>query len=116
MKHTRTHFAASAEIAFTQTDLKVLVDCASSHYDGRCRQQVLVGGMIYALMNAFSLASMAGSTSNEVVKLLTTSELDLICKVLENRTAHQLAAYLHDELAGVLSFLNRCYSQTPAYP
>jgi hypothetical protein len=73
--------------------------------------------LVYALCNSFSLGEAAGlEVPSEVTHRYTTAELDLLCKILENRMAHSLAAYLHDELAGVLSFLNRCFASTPAYP
>lgn len=117
MKHTRSIFKADAVVQFTQQDLKVLMDCAVSHYDPLCRRQVEHGGLVYQLGNAFSAEQMASGVMPAAVEMrYETADLDLLCKILEFRQANELAAYLHDELAGVLSFVNRCFSTTPVYP
>jgi len=117
MKHTRTIFKADAIVRFTQQDLKVLLLCAASHYDGLCRQQAESGGLVYRLANTFSAEQAAsGAVPNGVELCYESADLDLLCKILENRQAHELAAYLHDELCGVLQFLNRCFATTQTYP
>jgi hypothetical protein len=89
-----------------------MVICAESHYDATCQKQAEPGGIIYGFANGRLLQAEPGST---ITVRCTTSDLDLLCKVLENSSASQYAAYLHDELAGILNFLNRCYATTPAY-
>jgi len=112
MRHAQTIFVAQAMVELTPEELDIMVVCAESHYDATCRKQAESGGIIYGFVQARLLQARPDST---IMVRCTTSDLDLLCKVLENFSASQFAAYLHDELARILHFLNQCYATTPAY-
>ena len=74
-------YSVSTKVQFTEPEISALMKASHSHYDFQCRRQCEKGGIIYGLRNRLERdGAWAEPRANCV---MTTTELDLLCKVVE---------------------------------
>jgi hypothetical protein len=89
MKQAGFSYSVSAEVLFTPEEVKNMMKCSSEHYDHLCKEAGVVGGCVYGLNNRFVVFPDEDGEENRVPALLTHSEVDLLCKILEGHSADQ---------------------------
>lgn len=79
MEFKKTVYVAEALILFTDADIELLSMAADRHYDGKCRETVKRGGVLYGLRNAL--------IDGRVDTILKAGEVDILAKICENNPA-----------------------------
>lgn len=88
MRLELVRFTPRARVVFTEEEIKTLLRCSESHYDGVCKAAGREGGFLYGMMNRFALREAAKRDSanadqSEATHDLEWREIDTLLKILE---------------------------------
>ena len=112
MEVTGFVYKALAVVRFTPEEIAVMVRCSKCHYDGKCKDLSVQGGLLYGWTNLLAWRTEKGS-HDPLEEVLDFSRLDTLCKVVEfpPPDVEQIGRELHKKIYDVLTSLNAEYTR-----
>lgn len=107
MKILRMWYTPQAEIEFTLTEVWALTLFSERHYDYKCRELSMSGGLLRGMRNRFEAKPAKDAT---ISLLLDGSTVDLLAKCAEKDPT------LFDRLSAILKTLNNEYRKLNKIP
>jgi hypothetical protein len=86
-------YIPEAEMEFTESDVKHLMEASAKHYDGVCKRQGTQGGLIYGMQNAIAVKMRSPVDFKPTIRM-NMGEIDLLMKVCEMGVPNALYASL----------------------
>jgi hypothetical protein len=108
MEVTGFIYQPRATVRFTREDVAVLTRCSKCHYDNRCKDQSVQGGLLWAFNNEFAWMDPDQGT---LERTLDFNKLDTLCKTVEvpPPDVEKHGRELHKLLFNILTRLNEEY-------
>jgi hypothetical protein len=69
-------YDVSADVKMSWEEVNRLFALAEQHYDGRCRMQAQLGGILHSMVKYFT-------PGEDLTVRLLTAQVDLLCKIAE---------------------------------
>lgn len=106
MEVTGFIYQPRATVRFTREEVATLIRCSRCHYDNRCKDQSVQGGLLWAFNNELDWEA-----RDFVERTLDFNKLDTLCKTVEvpPPDVEALGRSLHKQLFNTLTRLNEEY-------
>jgi hypothetical protein len=99
MKIHQISYKPVTDIVFTLPEIELLVKCANGHYDSKCKETTLTGGLLYVLRRRIGFHLSGANKLEQFTHDLTFGEIDLLSKIIE------VGQYIPDKSECTLSLI-----------
>ena len=118
MKRDSFSYEVNAEVFFTAKEVKNMMHCSVTHYDGVCQDAGQHGGFLYGLNNRFVVFPSEDADDPDRLPSapakLSWRQVDCLCKILESTSADPgLAWAMRELIADMRIELERLYEDDP---
>lgn len=114
----RAHFVWLVHVDFflAYDDLMHVIGQAMGHYDRTCVQAAMPGGFLYGWRMAFELLEEGAGLPGDVHRRMSTDEVDLVCKILEQPNLPPFPQHRHEMIVHTFRAALKLMNERPVLP